>query len=79
MSDCLSVAVALHAERGNLSRALAIEGLACKFYGCDPSGGLRLLNSAEILPHYNVPLAPIPSSGVLHNGCRSFLLALKLD
>ena len=76
VSDCLSIAVALHAERGNLSRALAIEGLACKFYGCDPGGGLRLLNAAEILPHYNVPLAPIPSSGVHNIGFR-VLLALK--
>ncbi len=65
--DCLLLAVALHAERGNLSRALQIEGLACKFTGCDPSGGLRLLNAAEILPHYNVPLAPIPASEGAHD------------
>ena len=59
--------MALHAEAGNLSRALEIEGLSCKFNGCNPSGVLRPLHAAEILPHYNVPMPPIPAAEGAHD------------
>ena len=59
--------MALHAEAGNLSRALEVEGLSCKFNGCNPSGVLRPLHAAEILPHYNVPMPPIPAAEGAHD------------
>lgn len=36
-----------------------IAGLHCSVGGCNPAGD-GPLNAAEILPHYNVPLPPIP-------------------
>lgn len=56
-------ASSMHAERGNLARALLIEGLSCSIECCPD--GASALNSAAILPHYNVPLEPLslPAAG----------------
>ncbi len=50
-------ASSMHAERGELARAVLIEGLSCSIECCPD--GASPLNAAEILPHYNVPLAPM--------------------
>ena len=55
----LLTASSLHAERGNLARSVFIAGLHCSVGGCNPAGD-GPLNAAEILPHYNIPLPPIP-------------------
>ena len=47
-------ASSMHAQAGNLARALQIQGLSCSMDSC-PDGSFPL-DSASILPHYNKPL-----------------------
>eukprot|EP01046_Picozoa_sp_COSAG06_P036364 COSAG06_NODE_4001_length_4671_cov_9.733815_2_plen_388_part_00 len=54
-------ASSMHAERGELGRALMIEGLSCSMESCPD--GASPLNAAAILPHYNVPLPPLGPEG----------------